>query len=303
MRVTGTLLLAAVVAASAVVGFGATATAAPRPHDAPARAAGGGAAGRDFTGDHRPDIIARSASSGGLYLYRHSGSLNGTGTYAAARLLDSGWGSMRWIGAADLSGDGLADVVSIDGAGVMRVAVNVGGTRLAPNRIINYGWDITELVMVTDYDGDGYDDLMASTATDSSTFSFYRNNGGITPTTTFASPQVAFTGFSPFAAAVGDFTRDGVPDMLWTTGSWVYVHDPVRGRNILVSTAYFNGQLSTADVNGDGALDLISRSDYGELQVWLHSGSFVLDELGRAFTTFGGPVTVGTGWQMHDLIT
>jgi len=314
MRVKRTLLLAAVVAAGAVAGFGTTATAEPAAPDQPivhiapeaakTRAAGSGAAGRDFTGDHRPDIIARSASSGGLYLYPHSGTFNGTRTYSAARLLDSGWGSMTWIGAADLSGDGLADVVSVDSAGVMRVAVNIGG-RLAPNRVINYGWDINDLVIVTDYNGDGYDDLMGRPGPYQN-FNIYYNNGGITPTTTFAAPQVAISGIGPQTALFGDFTRDGVPDMLYTVESGnMYVYDLVGNRVVLANRGWYAmDQLSATDVNGDGAPDLLSRDKYtGDLYASTHSGSFDLDSNGWATSMLRDKVVVGTGWHMHNLIT
>ncbi len=307
-----TTLLAAVVAAGVVAGLGpVTATAeagTPVVHVAPTaqktRAAGGGGAGRDFTGDGRPDVIARSATSGGLYLYPHSGSFNGTRTYSAARLLDSGWGSMRWIGAADLSGDGLADVVSIDSAGVMRVAVNLGG-RLAANRVINHGWDINDLVIVTDYNGDGYDDLMGRPGLHRE-FNIYYNNGGVTPTTTFAPPQVAISGVSPVIAMFADFTRDGVPDMLYTVQSGnMYVYDLAGNRIVLANRGWYTmDQLSATDVNGDGAPDLLSRDVYtGELYASPHSGSFYLDSNGWAMSMLRDKVLVGTGWNMHDLIT
>jgi len=65
----------------------------------------------DFTGDGRPDLLARDAS-GNLWLYPWLGSAFGTPTE-----IDPGFEGLAMLGGTDFSGDGRPDLVADDAAG------------------------------------------------------------------------------------------------------------------------------------------------------------------------------------------
>lgn len=95
--------------------------------DIGARSASSGARSGDFTGDGLPDILARQADNGTLKVYPHANDFDGgLGTFEPAVNINYGWSGFRWIGAGRISDDKLADVVSIDGDGTMRVYPHTG---------------------------------------------------------------------------------------------------------------------------------------------------------------------------------
>jgi len=319
MRSKGKLVLAALVAAGALAGFSSTAaTAAPaerasgdaaKPvvHIAPTaahnRAAGTGGVGGDFTGDGRPDVLARDATYGSLYVYQNSGSFSGTGTYSTVHLINTGWSYMKWIGSADLNGDGFADVVSIDGSGEMRVAVNdeARAPALLSNQWLGSGWYINDLVTVVDYNGDGYDDLLARRAGTTSFYVYY-NNGGVTGTTTFAAPQLAVSGLFADYISVADITADGTQDLIFRQNGSLYAYE-FGGDVTLLGTGWNTvDQISLADVNGDNHPDVIARKlSNGALQVYAHTGHW--NPANNVSYVLSAPVVVGYNWFIHNIIT
>ena len=63
----------------------------------------------DFTGDGRPDLIARRASDGTLYLYAGTG----TGGWRPAVLVGRGWDIFNTlVGVGDMNGDAKADLLA-----------------------------------------------------------------------------------------------------------------------------------------------------------------------------------------------
>ncbi|MFG3494275.1 FG-GAP-like repeat-containing protein [Streptomyces sp. NPDC047928] len=114
----------------------------------------------DMTGDGRPDLVVRRASTGDVYLYAD----NGAGALRAGRKIGAAWTSYRAVfGAGDLSGDGIADVLAVDrnnalwrydgsATGGLRPRVAVYGTGWAQGR--------DAFVGVGDLNKDGIVDLI-----------------------------------------------------------------------------------------------------------------------------------------------
>ncbi|MGQ4485743.1 FG-GAP repeat domain-containing protein [Streptomyces sp. SAS_281] len=114
----------------------------------------------DLSGDGKGDVLARD-TAGDLYLYQG----NGLGTKFAAKV-KVGYGYDTYnkiVGAGDLSGDGLADVVARDTKGDLYLYKGTGSvTKPLSARVkIGYGYDTyKQFAAPGDLDGDGKADLV-----------------------------------------------------------------------------------------------------------------------------------------------
>ncbi|MFF4350665.1 FG-GAP repeat domain-containing protein [Streptomyces sp. NPDC001530] len=126
----------------------------------------------DLTGDKRPDLLARKASTGDVYLF----AAKSDGTLAAAKKIRTAWtGYTKIVGAGDLNGDGFGDVLARDRAGTL-YRYNGTGTGLLKDRVkVFSGWGASynAIVGVGDITGDGKNDLVER----DSSGNLYRNDG------------------------------------------------------------------------------------------------------------------------------
>lgn len=272
------------------------------------KSSSGGARSGDFTGDGIGDILARDANNGTLKVYPHVGSYVGTATYQPPVTVNFGWGGIRWIGQGDMNGDNLADVVYVDGGGVMRVAPHTGffsGTgTLGAGIVIGTGWTINDLIFTFDWDGDGFDDVMARRAGTADTY-IYFNTGGINGTSTLYAPQLLVYSEQPIDVeqTMGDFTGDGYPDLLFVQNDGVMGVYSFRDR--VTYTVGWGWQtinaLTVTDVNLDARPDVLGRraSDGALLSythnVWAPSGT-------SAFNMLNAPLVIGFGWYINNVI-
>jgi hypothetical protein len=279
------------------------------------RSGSGGARSGDFTGDGIGDILARDANNGTLKVYPHAGSYIGTATYQAPVTVNFGWGGIRWIGQADMNGDNLADVIYVDSSGVMRVAPHTGSfsgtSTLGAGIVIGTGWTINDLIFTYDWDGDGFDDVMARRAGTGDTY-IYFNNGGINGTATLFAPQLlvrSLAGPVDVEQTMGDFTGDGVPDLLFIQDDGPGgVDDGVMGVFSFADDAVYTigwgwetiSMITVTDVNVDARPDVLGRRGDGALlsythNVWAPSGD-------TAFNMLNAPLVIGFGWNINNVI-
>jgi hypothetical protein len=324
MRIKRTIVLSAL-ALAVGLGFAQPSAAAPSepPQAAPKethkllvpptnqddkRAAGGGGRSRDFTGDGIPDILVRSW--GDLYVYPNSGKFNGTNTYPSRELVNVNWGQFSWIGAADMTGDGFADIVAVDNNGIMYVAEHSGtynGTStFKPGlTVIGSGWNINRLVYVYDYNGDGFDDLLGVGTNDGVT-KVYFNNGGISGVDTLQAPiSIIYGGQADVFQGIADVTMDGLPDFVWvTTGGSMYTF------SLLTDDAGALGygwqaidRIVLTDVDNDGLTDILGRQPGpNTLNAYRHSGTWAPVN-GLAYSTYPDRVVVGYNWHINSIIS
>ncbi|MCZ7459402.1 FG-GAP-like repeat-containing protein [Streptomyces sp. WMMC940] len=127
----------------------------------------------DLTGDGRPDMVARQASTGDVYLYAD----DGAGKLKARGRIGTNWKLYRAIfGAGDLNGDGIGDLLAVDGANSLwRYDGTATGT-VKPRALVfakNWGTGRNVFVGVGDLNRDGKPDLISRNAAGD----LLRNNG------------------------------------------------------------------------------------------------------------------------------
>lgn len=322
LLVTGTSAAAALTAvalapaASAAPAHKPVAVADHEGHLTPAarmstQASSGGARSGDFTGDGVADILARDARNGALKVYPHAGSYQGTATYRPAVTVNYGWGGIRWIGQGDFNGDHLADVVYADSSGVMRIAPHSGafnGTAtLNSGRTIGTGWNINDIIFTYDYDGDGFDDVMARRAGTGDTY-IYFNNGGIDSTATLQAPQLLISGGDgDILQTMEDVTGDGAPDLVFVQGNGIMgLFDFTVDGDGTYALGYgwqTINAITVSDVNVDGRPDVLGRrASDSALALYAHTGNWAPNSDNLAFGTFHSPVVIGTGWNINNVI-
>ncbi len=161
----------------------------------------------------------------------------------------------------DLNGDGFLDVALADYSNNgVRILNGNGNGQLGPPMFVPSGIRAYKLV-IHDMNGDGVRDLVTSNVgswpdPSDAGFSVILGNpdGTFLPARNFVIP-----GISVFGMAVGDFNNDTFPDVAVAAGS-IYVFGGNGMGRFRFRGVYGTGYgVSTADLNGDGNLDLVTN--------------------------------------------
>lgn len=114
----------------------------------------------DVTGDGRADLVARSTSTGKLYVYANTGAVG----FKARTLGGSGFGAYeKLIAAGDIDGDGENDLLALDASNELWRFGGTGTGTFKARSLVFKDWGTTykDVVGGLDLSGDGRADLIS----------------------------------------------------------------------------------------------------------------------------------------------
>ena len=217
----------------------------------------------DVNRDGRPDYVV-GGGSGALWVFPG----NGDGTFGSSLEFETG-APTQWVGIADLNGDGRKDVIATTWDGVSVLPGNGDGT-LGWYQVFATRSRAPHGLAIADLNRDGRPDVVVADtgtypAVDSTLSVLLGNDNG-----SFAARTEVLAGPGPVSFAIGDVNRDGKPDLVVVDraspddSSIVSVMpgngDGTFGRRTRVIAGAKLGELVIADVDRDGALDLVMGS-------------------------------------------
>lgn len=255
-------------------------------------------AAADVDGDDRVDLVG--LGSGGVYLSLG----DGAGTFGEPTLIAPSVLNLYDMAVGDVDGDGNVDVVSLDAqaGGEVRLGDGAGGFAgpihvEAPELFFGQG------ALLDDLDGDGDADLVVAAdgdATDGGAVAVFLGDGtgSLAPPTLYSvRPDASALNAGACDLVLGDFDADGNLDAvtggkLFGAAPSLLLGDGAGGFGTSIPIPSLDTcELEAADVDGDGALDLIARSDDDlGVDVWWGDGT----------GQFGDPHSLGGGTFLVD---
>jgi len=230
----------------------------------------------DVDGDGDADVLSASADDDTIAWYENDGASPPGWT---ARTITSGADAARSVFAADLDGDGDADVLSAS-ANDDKIAWSENDGASPPvwtTRTITTAADLVQAVFAADVDGDGDADVLSASFNDSK-IAWYENRS-IHPSAAFPVQSVISTS-ADNARSVGaaDVDGDGDTDLLSASAgdekvAWYQNSGatPPSWTPRIISTTPLDGVLvsvAAADLDRDGDIDVLSGWIDGAQVVW-----------------------------------
>jgi Zn-dependent metalloprotease len=261
----------------------------------------------DINNDGRLDILVANFTSASVSVWVRNATGNGAGDFTAAPTLPIETGPIG-LATGDFNNDGWLDVVTTTNYGgnaVLDVYMNTKsttgtfdeGTSLGLNGDFAYG------VATADFNSDGWLDLAAANANGNSVTVALNNKAG-----QFTSAGTTYAvGTKPRSLAVGDVNKDGHLDLVTANagsgtasvllGSAAGTFTAAPAVSLLANnTNYSPENVSLADINGDGKLDLLAT-------LYLVNPGKLLTRMGNGDGTFATPAVTdrSIGTQSYGL--
>ncbi|MFI1884560.1 C40 family peptidase [Streptomyces jumonjinensis] len=243
------------------------------------------AAGRDFTGDGRDDLLGIS-DAGDLKLFGTNADLSFVTT-----TVGPGWATKDLASATDFNGDGKGDIVAADRVtGDLHLWTGRGDGSFNGATKIGDGWTNIEQLTAGDFTGDGKGDIIAITKNTANLLLFTSTGSALSDAKTLGT--AGWGNVKNLAA--GDFTGDGKADIVATneTSGQLSLYPSngtgLNGAAVIGSSFHLKDKLTMADLNKDGNSDVIATDrTTGDLTIYASNGSIISDtrKIGDGWTT------------------
>ncbi|WP_276483153.1 FG-GAP-like repeat-containing protein [Paraflavitalea pollutisoli] len=234
----------------------------------------------DLDNDGKPDIVITNQNAHTISIFRNT-STGGNISFSTKIDLATTAGP-EGVAIGDLDGDGKREIVvagnsAMGGISLFRNQSTPGTLAFDAKQDLAAGswpWDVE----IADVDGDGKPDLLASN-TSSSTISVFRNTS--TGAISLANRVDLATGGSPRGMTVADINGDGKPELL--TANWfIDATVAILGNKSSAGTIAFDpfvtyttntgcGEVVVADLNRDGAPDIVTANSQSNSLSYLHN--------------------------------
>jgi hypothetical protein len=262
----------------------------------------------DFNNDGQADLAGFNQLSASIFLSTTAGSVQQSQSFPRQ---GSSSVSSQYV-AADFNGDGNLDLAAPGAGNIVTVYLGTGsGTFLAPPTVdtgANNGLGITLMgILAADLNGDGKPDLL-SFGVDQNDGDGYisvlisKGNG------TFQAPSLDLGASMAVGGAVGDFNKDGKPDLVTVGFGEVAVLLGNGDGTFQAETSYTDTfqsaiAIGIGDFNGDGNQDLIvagrpsptSPGSAGALDLFLGNGDGTFGFATNVATIANQPVALVVG--------
>jgi hypothetical protein len=221
----------------------------------------------DVNGDSAPDMVAADGQNKNLFvmLNRGNGTLDAPVTYATETE------GLLHVALGDLNGDGKPDIVCASNPG-SSVQVRLNNGSGAFGAAVSYPAVAANGLVVGDLSGDGKADVVVSGGAD---VQLLLNAGTGDGTLTAATSLPTGLDVAPDALALGDLDRDGKLDLIGATQNLVVMRNlgaATFAPAVVYETSWYGGQPAVADINGDGAPDLVAAGYSGAFDLLLNYG-------------------------------
>jgi hypothetical protein len=245
----------------------------------------------DFNGNGWSDVLARTTSSGDVFLYRGNGSFADTAAPGRIGHLWQGMNAIVRIG--DLTMDGHEDVIARQSPTGDVWFYPGTGTGLGTRTRIGTRWNgMREITGIGDLDRDGKPDVLVAQSSDGKLFLY---PGRTTPR--LGTRVQVGTGWNSMSelTGVGDFDGDGYPDLVArrTSTNVLYLYPGRAGgfgarKQIGTGWGGMRDLVGVGDFDRDGHADLVGvQKSTGRLLLYRGTGSSLRAGVQIA-TGFGG---------------
>ncbi len=276
----------------------------------------------DVNGDGKPDMVVVNYCADNNNCSNGSASVllgNGDGTFQPAVSYNSGGQGARSVAIADVNGDGKPDAVVANvcytnsdcSRGLASVLLGNGDGTFQPAASYDSGGEYASSIAVADINGDGKADLVIANQTDSdgnwqdgsvTAILLGDGDGTFQPAVSYASGD-----YDGSSIVVVDVNGDGKSDVVMANGCVDNYSCITGGVSVLLgngdgtlrgglnydSGAWSSYSVASADVNGDGRLDLLIASQCNQPSNCSNGAASVL--LGNGDGTFQPAVAYSSG--------
>jgi len=215
----------------------------------------------DLTGDGIPDLIFSNYADDTVSVALG----NGNGTFQTPTVYPAGTGAgfagPAGIAVADLTGDGIPDLIYADYvSGNVAVRMGNGDGTFGPEETFPTEAG-AHAVSVADVNGDGKPDLVVTDAVANDVSVLLGNGDG-----TFGPQKVYPVGTNPYTLAIAEFGGDGIPDIVTSNrgGNTVSVLLGNGDGTFLPQETFPTGKtprsVAVGDFTGDGQVDLVTAN-------------------------------------------